>query len=73
MTARALSERRIHGNSPGPAPANTPFMGVAPIYEAAPRLADADAKPTGKVKKAMEYGIPVRTKESFEQEFYIAQ
>ena len=36
-------------------------------------VADADAKPTGKVKKAMEYGIPVRTKESFEQEFYIAQ
>ena len=36
-------------------------------------VADADAKPTGKVKKAMEYGISVRTKESFEQEFYIAQ
>ena len=36
-------------------------------------VADADTKPTGKVKKAMEYGIPVRTKESFEQEFYIAQ
>ena len=36
-------------------------------------VANADAKPTGKVKKAIEYGIPVRTKESFEQEFYIAQ
>ncbi len=36
-------------------------------------VADADAKPTGKVKKAVEYGIAVRTKESFEQEFYIAQ
>ena len=36
-------------------------------------VADADAKPTGKVKKALEYSIPVRTKESFEQEFYIAQ
>ena len=36
-------------------------------------VADADAKPTGKVKKAIEYGIPVCTKESFEQEFYIAQ
>ena len=36
-------------------------------------VADADAEPTGKVKKAIEYGIAVRTKESFEQEFYIAQ
>lgn len=36
-------------------------------------VADADAKPTGKVRQAIEYGIPVRTKESFEQEFYIAQ
>ena len=36
-------------------------------------VADAAAKPTGKVKKAIEYGIAVRTKESFEQEFYIAQ
>ena len=36
-------------------------------------VADADAEPTGKVKKAIEYRIAVRTKESFEQEFYIAQ
>jgi len=36
-------------------------------------VADADAKPTGKVKKAIEYGIAVRAKESFEQEFYIAR
>lgn len=36
-------------------------------------VADADAKPAGKVKKAIEYGIAVRTKESFEREFYIAQ
>ena len=36
-------------------------------------VADADAKPSGKVKKALEYGITVRSKESFEQEFYIAQ
>ena len=36
-------------------------------------VADADAKPTGKVKKAIEYGIEIRAKESFEQEFYIAQ
>ena len=35
--------------------------------------ADADAKPTGKVKKAREYGIAIRSRESFEQEFYIAQ
>ena len=36
-------------------------------------VADADAKPTGKVKKAIEYGIAIRSRESFEQEFYIAQ
>ena len=36
-------------------------------------VAGADAEPTGKVKKALEYGITIRTKESFEQEFYIAQ
>ena len=36
-------------------------------------VADADAKPTGKVKKAREYGIAVRSRESFEREFYIAQ
>ena len=36
-------------------------------------VADADARPSGKVKKALEYGIAVRSKESFEQEFYIAQ
>ena len=36
-------------------------------------VADADAEPTGKVKKAMEYGIAIQTKESFEQEFYIAE
>ena len=36
-------------------------------------VADADAKPTGKVKKAIEYGIAVETKESFQQRFYIAQ
>ena len=35
-------------------------------------VADADAKPTGKVRKALEYGIAVRTKESFERDFYIA-
>ena len=36
-------------------------------------VADDDAEPTGKVKKAIEYGIAIRTKESFEREFYIAQ
>ena len=36
-------------------------------------VADADAKPTGKVKKALEYGIAVETKESFEWKFYIVQ
>ena len=36
-------------------------------------VADADAKPTGKVKKAREYRIAIRSRESFEQEFYIAQ
>ena len=35
-------------------------------------VADDDAEPTGKVKKAIEYGIAIRTKESFEREFYIA-
>ena len=34
-------------------------------------LEDPDARPTGKVKKAMEYGIAVRSKEDFEAEFYI--
>ena len=36
-------------------------------------LADADSRPTGKVKKAREYGIEIRSKESFEAEFYIEQ
>ena len=36
-------------------------------------VADSRAKPTGKVKKALEYGIAVRTRESFEREFYITQ
>ena len=36
-------------------------------------VADSRAKPTGKVKKALEYGITVRTRESFEREFYITQ
>ena len=36
-------------------------------------VADPNAKSTGKVKKAMEYGIAIRSRESFEQEFYIAQ
>ena len=36
-------------------------------------VADPDAKPTGKVKKAIEYCIAIRSRESFEQEFYIAQ
>ena len=35
--------------------------------------ADSDAKPTGKVKKALEYGIAIRSRESFEREFYVAQ
>ena len=35
-------------------------------------VADPDAKPTGKVKKAREYGIAIRSKEGFEAEFYIA-
>ena len=35
-------------------------------------VADADAKPTGKVKKAIEYGIEIRSRESFEHGFYIA-
>ena len=36
-------------------------------------VADPDAEPTGKVKKAIEYCIAIRSRESFEQEFYIAQ
>ena len=32
---------------------------------------DIDARPTGKVKKAQEYGIEIRSRKSFEQEFYI--
>ena len=36
-------------------------------------VADADAKPTGKVNNAREYGIAIRSRQSFEQEFYIAQ
>ena len=36
-------------------------------------VANSSAKPTGKVKKALEYGITVRTRESFEREFYITQ
>ena len=36
-------------------------------------VADPDAKPTGKVKKAIEYCIAIRSRESFEQDFYIAQ
>ena len=35
-------------------------------------VADPDARPTGKVKKAREYGIAIRSKEGFEAEFYIA-
>ena len=34
-------------------------------------VADAGAKPTGKVKKAIEYGIAIRSKESFER-IYLA-
>ncbi len=36
-------------------------------------VADPDARPTGKVRKAREYGITVRSKESFEREFYVAE
>lgn len=36
-------------------------------------VADTDAKPTGKVKKALAYGIAVETRESFQQRFYIAE
>ena len=36
-------------------------------------VADPNAKPTGKVKKAIEYCIAIRSRESFEQEFYLAQ
>lgn len=32
---------------------------------------DTEARPTGKVKKAQEYGIVIRSKKSFEQEFYV--
>ena len=32
---------------------------------------DIDARPTGKVKKAQEYGIEIRSRKSFEQEFCI--
>ena len=32
-------------------------------------VADAEATPTGKARKALEYGIAVRTRESFEREF----
>ncbi len=35
-------------------------------------VVDPEAKPTGKVKKAREYGIAIRSKEGFEAEFYIA-
>ena len=35
-------------------------------------VAEAGAKPTGKVRKALEYGITICTRESFQQEFYIA-
>ena len=35
-------------------------------------VADPDARPTGKVKKAREYGIAIRSKQGFEAEFYIA-
>lgn len=34
-------------------------------------IADPDAKPTGKVKKALDYGITVRSRDSFQEEFYI--
>ena len=36
-------------------------------------VADPDAKPTGKVKKAHEYGMAVRSRGNFEEEFYIAR
>ena len=36
-------------------------------------VADPDAKSTGKIRKALEYGIAIRSRESFEREFYIAQ
>lgn len=36
-------------------------------------VADPDAKETGKVKKAIEYGIAIRSKVSFERELYVAQ
>ena len=35
--------------------------------------ADASAAPSGKVRKALEYGIAVRRKADFEREFYIAK
>lgn len=34
-------------------------------------VADLDARPTGEVKKAVEYDMQIRTEESFENEFYI--
>lgn len=34
-------------------------------------VADVDDRPTGKVKKAREYGIEIRSRESFEREFCI--
>lgn len=34
-------------------------------------MADAEARASGKVKKAREYGIAIQTRESFQQEFYI--
>ena len=30
-----------------------------------------DAPPTGKARKATEYGIPIRSKAEFETEFYL--
>lgn len=36
-------------------------------------VADLDVPATGKVRKAVEYGIPVRSKADFEGEFYIAE
>ena len=36
-------------------------------------VADADTKPTGKIRKARQYGITVRSRESFERDFYIAR
>lgn len=36
-------------------------------------VADLDEPATGKVRKAVEYGVPVRSKADFEGEFYIAE